>query len=134
MIETIIREFFPKFDPSPILTVRLLPGLDIRDAILWEYGLSELLPFAIDPALLDRQATDFIRRRGTIYSIRMALRWVGFPNITVNRISSFEYEVDPGRVPTASEISAIRAALSVSVQARGKLKRIYNGNYEVRFG
>ncbi|MDQ3232505.1 MAG: hypothetical protein M3Q07_11840 [Pseudobdellovibrionaceae bacterium] len=133
MIEKTFREFYPDFDLSPIMKIREADAPAIREAILWEYGLGPLLPFAVDPQLLDKQALDFIRFRGTLASIRMALAWVGFPNITFVPLSTINYEIDPGRVPSEREIKAIRAALSVSVQSRGILKRIFHGNLEVKF-
>lgn len=134
MIEDIIRKQYPAFDTSPISSIRTSPDPVVRGAILWEYGILPLLPFATDPLLIDRQANDFIRLRGTQKSIRMALSWVGFPSITFKRLTKNTFEVDPGRIPTELEIKAIRAALAVSVQARGILTRIYNGNFEVRYG
>lgn len=134
MIEKTFRDFYPDFDLSPIIKIRESDDPEIREAILWEYGLGPLLPFAVDPKLLDKQALEFIRIRGTLASIRMALAWVGFPNITFVPLSTINYEIDPGRVPNDREIKAIRAALSVSVQSRGILKRIFHGNFEVKFG
>lgn len=134
MIEPIFREIYPKFDPTLIETIRQSNAPEIREAILWEYGLDELLPYAIDPKLINDEALEFIHTRGTLSSIRTALRWVGFPSIMFTRLSSFEYELDPGRIPNPREIEAIEAALSVSVQRRGILKRIFNGNFEVRYG
>lgn len=134
MIEPIFREIFPKFDPTPIETIRDSSDPEIREAILWEFGLDELLPYAVEPRLINGEALEFIRTRGTLFSIRTALRWVGFPSIQFFRLSSYEYEVDPGRIPNPHELEAIQAALSVSVQRRGILKRIFNGNYEVKYG
>ncbi|HYX35772.1 MAG TPA: hypothetical protein VE954_21960 [Oligoflexus sp.] len=134
MIERVIRQFYPEFDTSPILNIRLLNDPEIREAILWEYGLTPLLPFAVEPSLIEGQAIDFIRIRGTPLAIRMALAWVGFPNITFAPLTKSDYEIDPGRVPTEREIKAIRAALSVSVQSRGILKRVFHGSFEVKYG
>jgi len=134
MIERFIRAIYPAFDPSPIENVRLRSEPEIREAILWEYGLEPLLPYAVNLKAIDEEVTEFIRLHGTIFAIRTALRWVGFPNITFKRLSQSEFEVAPGRVPTEQEVKAIRAALEVSVQARGKLKRIFNGAFEVTYG
>jgi len=133
VIETTIREFFPRFDVGPVLSVRESEDPEIRDAILWEYGLTDLLPHAVDPNDLNKEALTFLRIRGSLRSIRMALSWVGFPDIKFNPLSWFEYEIDPGRIPTEREIEAIQAALSVSVQARGILKRIHHENFEVKY-
>lgn len=132
MIEVAIREIFPKFDVTPVLNVRLRKDPEILEAILSEYGLTDLLAYAVDPSILNEQAFSFLRIRGTLRSIRMAMGWVGFPNITFKPLSWFEYEVDPGRIPTAREIEAIKSALTVSVQARGVLKRIHHNNFEVK--
>jgi hypothetical protein len=134
MIETHIRQYYPDYDTAPIVSIRLSQDPAIRDAILWEYGLDPLLPFAIDPARINDEITDFIRLRGTVASIRLALRWVGFPDARFVRLSSSTYEVDAGRKPNEREILAIRAALSVSVQARGTLKRIFNKDFEIKYG
>jgi hypothetical protein len=133
MIEPIFRKLYPAFDPEPIESIRLRPEPEIRDAILWEYSLEPLLPYAVDPKRLDEEVQEFMRLHGTLFAIRTAMRWVGFPNIKFIPLSSFEYEVDPGRVPSDREVSAIRAALLVSVQARGKLKRIFHGSFEVKY-
>ncbi|MDQ3234231.1 MAG: hypothetical protein M3Q07_20685 [Pseudobdellovibrionaceae bacterium] len=134
MIERHIRLFYPTYNTSRITSIRTSTEPEIRDAILWEYGLDPLLPFAVEPNLIDRQINDFIRLRGTVESIRMAMRWIGFPAIRFLPLSTRDYEVDSGRIPTEREIQAIRAALSVSVQARGVLKRIFNGTFEVKYG
>jgi hypothetical protein len=134
VIEAAIRNVFPEFDVKPVLNVRLSTDPEIQEAILWEHGLIELLPYAVKPETLRTEALEFIRTRGTLHSIRMALRWVGFPEIKFNRLSWFEYEVDPGAAPTDQQIDAIKAALTVSVQARGQLRRIYHENFEVKYG
>lgn len=132
MIETAIRDIFPKIDVSPVLNARLSKDPEILEAILWEYGLTDLLAHAIDPNVLQKEALTFLRIRGSLRSIRMALNWVGFPDIKFTPLSWFEYEIDPGRIPTEAEVEAIVAALAVSVQARGVLKRIYNKEFEVK--
>ncbi len=133
MIEAIFRKIYPAFDSGPIENIRLRADPEIREAILWEYGLEPLLPHAVDPKSLDEEVQEFMRLHGTLFAIRTAMRWVGFGSISFIPLSSFEYEVDPGRVPTEREISAITAALLVSVQARGKLKRIFHGTFEVKY-
>lgn len=134
MIERIFRQLYPEFDPAPIENIRISTDPAIREAILWEYGLGPLLPYAIDPKMVDADAAEFIRLRGTLQAIRTALKWVGFPSIRFTRLSRIDYEIDPGRVPNERELNAILAALAVSVQSRGVLKRIYNGTFEVKYG
>ncbi|MDQ3233496.1 MAG: hypothetical protein M3Q07_16895 [Pseudobdellovibrionaceae bacterium] len=133
MIEAIFRKIYPAFDSQSIENIRLQADPEIREAILWEYSLEPLLPYAVDPKRLDEEVQEFMRLHGTLFAIRTAMRWVGFGSIRFFPLSSFEYEVDPGRIPTDREISAIIAALSVSVQARGKLKRIFHGTFEVKY-
>ncbi len=133
MIEPIFRKLYPSFDPDPIESIRLRADPEIREAILWEYSLEPLLPYAVDPKRLDEEVQEFMRLHGTLFAIRTALRWVGFDSIRFIPLSFFEYELDPGRVPSDREINAIRAALAVSVQARGKLKRIFHGSFEVKY-
>jgi hypothetical protein len=138
MIEDILRDLHPKFDGSFIEGIREgknSEGKDdpvIREMILWEYGLEPLLPYAIDLKKVSEGMRDFAHYHGTLFSIRMALGWVGFPSAKLTRLSRTDYEIDPGRVPTEREVEAIRAACEVSVQARGILKRIFNGNFEVK--
>jgi hypothetical protein len=133
MIEPVFRKLYPAFDPGPIENIRLRADPEIREAILWEYSLELLLPYAVDPKRLDEEIQEFMRLHGTLFAIRTAMRWVGFGSIRFIPLSHFEYEVDPGRIPSEREISAIQAALSVSVQARGKLKRIFHGLFEVKY-
>ncbi len=133
MIEATLRKIYPAFDSGPIENIRLRTDPEIREAIFWEYGLEPLLPYAVDPKSLEEEVQEFMRLHGTLFAIRTAMRWIGFPGIKFIPLSSFEYEVDPGRVPTEREISAITAALLVSVQARGKLKRIFHGTFEVKY-
>jgi hypothetical protein len=133
MIERHLRLHYPEIDTTLIEKIRVSSKPDVREAIFWEYGIDALLPFIGDPETIDEEISSFIRLRGTLSSIRMALRWVGFPKITFNRLSWYQYEIDPGRVPTEREILAIRAALSVSVQARGQLMRIFHGSFEVKY-
>jgi hypothetical protein len=133
MIEPIFRKLYPSFDPEPIENIRLRADPEIREAILWEYSLEPLLPYAVDPKRLDEEIQEFMRLHGTLFAIRTAMRWVGFGNIRFIPLSHFEYEVDPGRIPSEWDIDAIRAALFVSVQARSKLKRIFHGSFEVKY-
>lgn len=134
MIEQHIRQFFPVHDTSRISDIRRSSEPGIRDAVFWEYGLDPLLPFVSDPKTIDSDISEFLRLRGTLTAVRMAMKWVGFPAITFVRLSSYEYEIDPGRLPDQRELAAIRAALSVSMQARGQLMRIFHGDFEVRYG
>ncbi len=133
MIEKILRMLHPKFDGTAIENIRIRSDPATREMILWEYGLEPLLPYALDLTIVRDEVREFARLHGTLFAIRTALRWVGFPDARFFRLNSREYEVDPGRVPTEKEINAIRAALDVSVQTRGKLIRIFNGDFEVKY-
>ncbi|HET9235917.1 MAG TPA: hypothetical protein VFO10_01630 [Oligoflexus sp.] len=134
MMEKILKRLHPKFDGADIENIRVSTDPVVREMILWEYGLEPLLPHALDLTQVRDEVREFARLHGTLFAIRTALGWVGFPNAKFVRLNSRDYEVDPGRAPTDQEINAIRAALDVSVQPRGKLIRIFNGAFEVRYG
>jgi hypothetical protein len=133
VIEKIFRKLHPRFDGSNIENIRIQTDPVTREMILWEYGLEPLLPHALDLSVVRDEVREFARLHGTLFAIRAALRWVGFPDAKFYRLNSKEYEVDPGRVPSEKEVSAIRAALDVSVPTRGKLIRIFNGEFEVKY-
>lgn len=134
LVEEAFRRIFPNPELKVIAKARRLNQQTIKEAVLWEYGLEDLLPYVKDISDVEKNAQEFIKTQGTVASIRMALRWVGFPSITFRRLTSSEYEVGLGRIPTETEVEASLQAIAKAAPARGKLKRIFHEAWEINFG
>jgi hypothetical protein len=134
LIENHIRRYFPAYTPQRMLAIR--DGGDsgqFTEALLVEGSLEKLAPYAISIRKLLQEKSEFLRCRGTLKSIRMALSWIGIQNFTFRRLSPTTYELDPGLVPSQLQLKAIITALELSVPARGTLTRIFHGDFEVKY-
>ncbi len=134
MIEKHIKRYFPAYTPNRILAIR--DGGDssqFTEALLAEGSLEKIAPYAISIRKVLKEKIEFLRCRGTLKSIRIALSWVGVENFIFTLLSSTAYEIDPGLVPGPIQIKAIQTALELSAPARAKLKRIYHGEFSVSY-
>lgn len=116
-----------KTDPDDFL----LPWL------LWEYGLSELLPYLPEPRQAIRDGLRWQRLRGTPAALATALSWVG-ATATVEQeppgIHFAEFQLNPGKVLDSDEAIAHLIALArLSAPARSRLSRITHGFDRRRF-
>ena len=100
--------------------------------LLWEYGLSELLPYLPDPRRAIRDGIRWQRLRGTPAALSTALSWVGAA-ATVEQeppgIHFAEFQLDPGLVLDSNQTLANLVAIArLSAPARSRLSRIYHGH------
>ncbi|SMF80832.1 hypothetical protein [Pseudobacteriovorax antillogorgiicola] len=130
MIASYISDQAPSLSPERVLDVRLNPSPAFAGAILKEYGLEAITAYASDFKKIVSEAPDFLKIRGTVASIEKALEWVGLSDAKFIRLSNWEYELDPGLRPSELDVKKILAALSISAPARGRLSRIFHGDYE----
>jgi hypothetical protein len=134
LIEHHIRRYFPAYTPQRMLAIR--DGGDsgqFTEALLLEGSFEKIAPYAISIRKVLQEKGEFLRYRGTLKSIRMALSWVGIQNFTFRRLSPTTYELDPGLVPNQLQLKAINTALELSAPARGTLTRIFHGDFEVKY-
>ena len=128
---------------SPALrdTVESIPGIkfDAPEILLpWlvhEYGLAEVSPYIGDLRRVIADGLIWQRRRGTQDALFRALGWINFvlPSIEEEEPGAHwsEIQIDPGRIPSDTEIRAIQALTELSIPARSRLSRIHHG-YDVR--
>ncbi len=134
MIEDHIRRFFPAYTPQRMLAIRDGgESSQFTESLLSEGALERIAPYATSIRKVLKEKAEFLRCRGTLKSMRMALSWVGIENLTFTRLSAVTYEIDPGLIPNPIQIQAIQTALELSAPARAKLTRIYHGEFSVKY-
>ena len=111
------------------------PGDALLPWLIWEYGLSELLPYLPDPRLAIRDGIRWQRLRGTPAALSTALAWVGM-SATVEQeppgTHFSEFQLDPGQVlDTNQAIANLVAIARLSAPARSRLSRLVHG-YDLR--
>lgn len=119
-------------------TAKEAPPDDWLRALVWEYGLDELLPYFDDMRALLAEGVDWSRIRGTPASIVQALSWLDYGSIpTIEEEETggahwFEFQIDPGGVPdNYQQIQGIAALARLSAPVGTHLSRIFHG-YDVR--
>ncbi|WP_078921492.1 phage tail protein [Thiothrix eikelboomii] len=116
-----------KLDPPDIL----LPYL------VWEYGLTAIVPYLPNLRVVIRDGLLWQKERGTEAGIRRALAWIGVdPDCVEDEIPGVhwnELQLDTGFVPSAEQLRRIIALTMMSTPARTKLKRLYHGCDRRRF-
>lgn len=119
-------------------TAKEAPPDDWLRALVWEYGLDELLPYFDDMRALLAEGVDWSRIRGTPASIVQALSWLDYGSIpTIEDEETggahwFEFQIDPGGVPdNYQQIHGIAALARLSAPVGTHLSRIFHG-YDVR--
>ena len=106
--------------------------------LVWEYGLEELLPYLPDPRVILVTGLQWQRLQGTPASLKMALGWLGLDNAKIEQEDPYsrhwyEYQIDPGKVPTREEIRNIVGLANLSAPVGTRLARLVHG-YDRRRG
>jgi hypothetical protein len=131
VIEQHMRNVFPKYSPDITLPIRTGKNSRFHEALLWEFALGDMERYIVDFEKVFTEALKFLKYRGTIYSMNLALSWVGFQEAKFNRLSRVTYEVDPGKPFTSLHIKAIQSACRQSAPATATLKRIFHKQQSV---
>lgn len=121
---------------EPVSIIRTAKRVDIPDSVLpwliYEYGLSEILPFLDNDK---REALEvgiqWQRIRGTPESLRIAMGWIGV-NALIDESEAgtdrwAEYQLGLDSAATEEIINKIVAIAELSQPARSRLLRIYAG-------
>ena len=99
--------------------------------LVWEYGLEELLPYLPDPRVIIVTGLQWQRLQGTPASLRMALEWLGLDASIEQEdpLSThwFEYQIDPGKVPSRPEMQNIVGLAKLSAPVGTRLSRLFHG-------
>lgn len=120
-----------------LLECKETPSDDALLALVWEYGLEELLPFIPNLRDLIPEGLAWQRIRGTPASIEQAFGWVGEGAATVENeepdgVHWHEFQVDPGYTPNGPyDTEQLKRVAAISAPVGTKLARLFHG-YDVR--
>lgn len=105
--------------------------------LVWEYGLEELLAYLPGPRAALDSGLLWQRIRGTPESIHVALAWLGLDSTVEEEETGgrhwFEYQLDPGRVPTREELRNLLGLARLSAPVGTRLARVFHGLDNRRF-
>lgn len=123
-------------DELGIRGLKYEPVEQIRQFLIWEYGLEELRPYISDDRLLE-EGIAFQRIRGTTAAIQQAMGWLGYPNAIVEQEivgrHSAEIQINPGQALSPEEARRVADVFELAKPARARLSRIYYGFDRRRF-
>lgn len=98
--------------------------------LVWEYGLTEIVPYLPGLRTVLKEGLLWQKERGTEAGVRRALGWVDIdPSVFEHEVPGVhwnEFQMDLGKVPTKAEIEATIALSDLSSPARSKLRRLYH--------
>ena len=110
-----------KFNPA------LRPAL--HPYLVQEWGLAPLEPYLSREQILD-EGVSWSRIRGTVAAVEQALGWIGFTPIVEEPGATTWFnrlQIDPGKVPFASEVPHLLNLARLSLPARARIARLYHG-------
>ncbi|HYX35319.1 MAG TPA: hypothetical protein VE954_19660 [Oligoflexus sp.] len=131
MIEKHFKFVYPSYSPELIIPVRNGRNSRFHEALLWEFSLGDLEQYIVDLEVIFKDIAKFLKYRGTLFSMKLAMTWVGFPAPEFIRLSRTSYEVNPGKKFNSLQISAIQSACRQSAPAAATLKRIFHNDQSV---
>jgi hypothetical protein len=131
VIEEHFKSVYPSYSPELIIPVRNGRNSRFHDALLWEFSLGDLEQYIVDLEVIFKDITKFLKYRGTLFSMKMAMAWVGFPASEFVRLSRTSYEVNPGKRFNNLQILAIQSACRQSAPGSASLKRIFHNEQSV---
>jgi hypothetical protein len=124
-----------KVDPGCIRGFKFSPGEKVLPWIIEEYGLEEILRWAKDKRKAVEEGIKFQRLRGTLESLKIALKWANIEDITIIEEPPgkhfFELQVGIRDVPNDFFVDAVVELAKLSLPARSRLMRIFNDYYNV---
>lgn len=146
IIDCAIPATFSDQERLPITGIKLdNPPADWLPWLVYEYGLSEFLPYLSDARVLIRDGLAFVRIRGTPASVHMALSWAGLsaeiiespPSIERNTdidASGYhphahfaEYDLRPDHALARDEICTMIRLATLAQPVRSRLWRLVDG-------
>ncbi len=133
MIEKHFRKTFPRYSPEVTIPIRNGKNPRFHEAMLWEFALGDLEQYILDIESIFPEIINFMKYRGTIRSMKLALSWVGFPSPTIVRLSRTSFEIDPGKPFNNLQTKAIQSACRQSAPATAALNRIFHKDQTVSF-
>jgi hypothetical protein len=133
LIDIHFRKFLPAYSPEISIPIRDGRNVKFQEALLWEFSLGDLEQYLVDIELIFPNIFKFLKYRGTLYSMNLALSWVGFSDAKIFRLSRTIYEVDPGKPFNTLQTKAIQSACRQSSPATSTLKRIFHNDFSVSF-
>ncbi|UPA54937.1 phage tail protein [Wolbachia pipientis] len=125
-----------KVDPGCIRGFKFSPGEKVLPWIIEEYGLEEILRWAKDKRKAVEEGIKFQRLRGTLESLKIALKWANIEDITIIEEPPgkhfFELQVGIRDVPNDFFVDAVVELAKLSLPARSRLMRIFNDYYNAQ--
>ncbi|WP_353287795.1 phage tail protein [Wolbachia endosymbiont (group B) of Gerris lacustris] len=104
--------------------------------IIEEYGLEEILFWVKDKKKAVTEGVKFQRVRGTLTSLKIALKWANIDEITIIEEPPgkhfFELQIGIKDVPNDFFVDAVVELAKLSLPARSRLMRIFNDYYNAQ--
>ncbi|PBQ25045.1 phage tail protein, partial [Wolbachia pipientis wAus] len=124
-----------KVDPSCIRGFKFRLEEETLPWIIEEYGLEEILRWVKDKRKAVVEGVKFQRLRGTPASLKIALKWANIEDITIIEEPPgkhfFELQIGIKDVPNDFFVDAAIELAKLSLPARSRLMRIFNGHYNI---
>lgn len=115
--------------------IKYNPPDELLPWLVWEYGLTPLLPYLSNPRQAIQEGVRWQRIRGTPESLSLSLGWLGLHTIDIEPEVPgrhfYQYQVDTGRIVTDNELENVKAVAQFSAPLRSRLSRLYH-EYDVR--
>lgn len=137
------RELDHSIGPSVLAEsmIERIPGIkynppdELLPWLIWEYGLTPLLPYLSNPRQAIKEGVRWQRIRGTPESLSLSLGWLGLNDIYIEPEDPgrhfYQYQVDTGRIVADSELENVKAVAQFSAPLRSRLARLYH-EYDIR--
>ncbi|WP_265025147.1 phage tail protein [Wolbachia endosymbiont (group B) of Pammene fasciana] len=124
-----------KVDSSCIKGFKFNLEKEILPWLIEEYGLEEILSWVKDKKKTIKEGIEFQRVRGTLASLKIALKWANIDEITIIEEPPgkhfFELQIGIKDVPNDFFVDAVVELAKLSLPARSRLMRIFNDHYNV---
>ncbi|WP_265041485.1 phage tail protein [Wolbachia endosymbiont (group B) of Melanostoma mellinum] len=132
---TIIEAIDYKVDSSCIKGFKFSFKEELLPWLIEEYGLEEILRWVKNKRKAVEEGIKFQRLRGTLASLKIALKWANIDEITIIEEPPgkhfFELQIGIKDVPNDFFVDAAIELAKLSLPARSRLMRIFNDHYNV---
>lgn len=133
----VVESIHYPIDPAVMRGFKFHPPDSFLAALIWEYGLGELLRWLPDPRRAIAEGVQWQRIRGTPESLKIALSWAGLEGVYVEEEVPGEHFAEfqvgaEGNVPNDLFIDVVIELAKLSAPIRTRLTRMYNDRYDVR--
>ncbi|RYF02239.1 MAG: phage tail protein [Comamonadaceae bacterium] len=95
-----------------------------------QWQVTQFAPYFDTVDALMAQAVPWLMERGSAASVRRALGWLGYQNVTIDEDGAWLH-IDAGHNLTASELARVAHAVRASLPAHVNFWRVFHG-YDVR--